>query len=223
MYQTSDGRNVCPEASAYLCSLTKISTNMGWRIREKGIVAGLILLMSTYSVTTNSQSINSNWKQELSTALKEFVDCENTAQQGINPCNKFIGSALKTVYNIDDFYSRELGRHLLVSEISKLLESSEEWTLLGRAYEQNALAEAQKLANAKQAVVAIYLSEENIGHLSLIVPGDLTPSGSWGFQVPNSASFFVYDPQNSYIGKGLSYSFGRNIIRHVLLYARNYD
>lgn len=196
---------------------------MASRFSIKGMAACLTLFLSIYSFTTHGQSINSNWKNELSIALKEFVECENTVTHGVNPCNKYIGSSLKTVYNLDDFYSKELGRHLLVSEISELLESSKEWTLLGRAYEQNALAEAQKLANAKKAVVAIYLSEENIGHLSLIVPGDLTPSGSWGFQVPNSASFFVYDPQNSYIGKALSYSFGRNIIRHVLLYARNYD
>lgn len=133
-----------------------------------------------------------------------------------------MGSALSTVYKIDDFYSKELGRHMLVSEISSFLKSSQKWKALGYAYDQKALTEAQTLANAKTAVVAIYLNAEGIGHVSIIVPGELRLSGTWGFPVPNSASMFPGHPEKSYVDKALSYSFEKSHLKNVLLYARNY-
>ena len=172
--------------------------------------------------TSLSQSMNSNWKQDLNIDLQKFKSCENTADSGINPCNKFVGSMLKTVYKVNDFYSQTTGRYMLVSEIAKFLEENKQWKLLGHAYEQGALSQAQDYANAKKAAVAVYLDSENIGHVSLILPGELKLSGSWGFNVPNSASFFLNQPENSYIGKGLSYAFKRNMIKEVLLYARSY-
>ncbi len=169
-----------------------------------------------------SQTINNNWQQALTQEVEQFKACENTKVSGINSCNGFVGKALKTVYKVDDFYSEELSRHMLVSEISAYLKESKQWKLLGYGYEQKALNEAQQLANAKKAVVAVYINAQGLGQLSLIIPGALRPSGSWGFQVPNSASFFLSEPEKSYIDKGLSYSFERNLIKEVLIYARNY-
>ena len=178
----------------------------------------LILLFQLSA--TQGQSLNNNWKQDLNNALQQFKSCENTPVNGLNPCNKFVGSMLKTVYKVNDFYSQTSGRYMRVSEIAKFLDGNKQWKLLGRAYEQEALDQAQNYANTKKAAVAVYLDEENIGHVSLILPGELKLSGSWGFNVPNSASFFLSDPQNSYMGKGLSYAFKRNMIKEVLLYAR---
>jgi len=200
---------------------------MGTKVRRAIIkthtllfLVGLLLIQST----SNGQSINPSWEQDLNTSLKEFQSCRNTntVVQGISPCNKFLGQSLKTVYKIDDFYSKEMGRYMLVSEIADFLDKSDKWTLLGHAYEQNILNEAQSLANSKNAVVAIYLNSDDIGHISVILPGEIKPSGSWGFQVPNSVSFFSSEPENSYVNKGLSYAFGRNIIMKVLIYKRNY-
>lgn len=169
-----------------------------------------------------AQKINANWKQELAKELGQLNDCENTPSTGVNPCNKYMVGPLTTVYGINDFYSKELGRHMLVNEISYFLSNSKKWTLLGHGYEQSALSEAQKLANAKKAVVAVYTNEEGIGHMSIILPGELRPSGTWGFQVPNSASFFPNSPQKSYIDKGLSYAFEKSHVKGIRLYARNY-
>ena len=80
---------------------------------------------------------------------------------------------------------------------------------------------AQELANNKTAVVAVYMKSDQDGHVSIILPGQLNPSGSWGFSVPNSASFFVNDPNKSYIGKGLSYAFTKSMLKDVVLFARN--
>lgn len=180
-----------------------------------------IIVFFFYSLSY-SQSINSNWKQELTNEFDQFRACENTAETGINPCNKFIGRSLRTVYKVNDFYAKELGRYMLVSEIEGFLKDSKRWTLLGHGYEQEALNKAQDYANAKKAVVAVYLNEENLGHLAIILPGALQPSGSWGFQVPNSAAYFMSEPEKSYMNKGLSYSFPRNLIKEVLIYGRNY-
>lgn len=168
------------------------------------------------------QRINNNWKQDLNNELEQFKVCDNTTTTGINPCNWFIGNTLTTVYKINDFYSKELGRHMLVSEISEFLKESKQWTLLGLGYDQKVLKEAQNYANSGKAVVAIYLNKEEIGHLSVILPGELKPSGTWGFNVPNSSSFFTSDPEKSYVDKGLAYAFGRSQIMKVLIYVRNY-
>lgn len=125
-----------------------------------------------------SQSINIHWKRDLNNELKQFRVCENNATEGINPCNSFLGNMLSTVYQINDFYSEKLGRHMRVIEISAYLKNNNHWILLGHAYEQKALSEVQKYANAKKAVVAIYANKKGIGSISLILPGELKPSGS---------------------------------------------
>lgn len=180
------------------------------------IIAFLLPLL-----TAQGQGLNNQWKQDLNTSLQQFKSCDNIPVNGMNPCNKFVGGMLKTVYNVNDFYSKESGRYMRVSEIAAYLEGNTSWKLLGHAYEQEALDKAQKHANTKKAVVAVYMGTDDMGHVSLIIPGELKPSGSWGFNVPNSASFFLGQPENSYIGKGLSYAFKRNMIKQVLLYARN--
>lgn len=169
----------------------------------------------------NGQEPNKNWRQDLKGHLQEYLACENTVANGINPCNKFLSSALTTVYKVNDFYSKELGRHMLVSEMAQYLQNSKQWTLLGRGYEQKALRQAQEYANSGKAAVAIYLNEEGIGHMAVILPGEMKPSGTWGFHVPNSASFFTTAPEKSYIDKGLSYAYERPLLKGVLLYGRN--
>ncbi len=168
------------------------------------------------------QSINSNWEQELTNSIEAFKKCNQTIVNNVNPCSKYIGESVNSVYEVNDFYSEQLGRYLWGAEIIDYLKSDNQWKLLGYGYDQKALTEAQNYANENKAVVAVYLNEEQIGHVSLILPGKLTPSGSWGFSVPNSASFFISEPQKSYVNKGLSYAFTRSMIRTVTIYGRNY-
>src|SRR5690606_33521692 len=111
----------------------------------------VILFFFTFLIINNTegyaQAINKNWNQELLSSLQEFVDCENTNPNGINPCNQFMGSSLNIVYKINDFYSQKLGRYMLVHEISSFVKESGKWTLLGHGYEQKALTAAQTYAN----------------------------------------------------------------------------
>ena len=189
---------------------------------KRNIFLLLCFLFSIVHAVAYAQKINVNWQNNLNKELEQFKACKNTATAGISTCNKYIGSTLYTVYNINDFYSKELGRHMLVSEVSQYLKGNKQWSLLGHGYEQKALVEAQEKANAGRAVVAVYLNEEGIGHVSVILPGEMKPSGTWGIKVPNSASFFLTEPEKSYINKSLSYAYERPMLKGVLLYVRNY-
>ncbi len=185
----------------------------------KNIFIIISLLLSTEIF---AQQVNSGWPEALNKELEQFKACGNKPENGINPCSMFIGQALTTVYKIDDFYSKDLGRHMLVNEIAQYLKSSKNWTLTGPGYEQQALKDAQTSANAKKAVVAVYLDENETGLVSLILPGELRSSGTWGLLVPNSAAFLVNDPEKSYVGKGLSFALEKRLLKNVLLYTRSY-
>jgi hypothetical protein len=173
------------------------------------------------AIQSSGQTLNANWNNDLNRSLQEFMACENSTKAN-SECVKYVGESLQTVYKVNDFYSTELGRHMMVSEIVDYLVESVQWTRIGHGYEQAALAEAQNTANAKKAVIAVYMNTAGAGHVALILPGDLQRSGSWGLDVPNSVSFLMMEPQRSYVGKGLSYAFAKNHLKDVVIYARKY-
>ena len=177
----------------------------------------------TFSLSISyGQNLAANWQEELSIALEQFLECTTTNSNN-DECRKFSGKSLNTLYAISDFYSEELGREYFVNEIAALVNNNKKWTLLGKAYEQEALTKAQAYANSKKAAIAVYRDAAGVGmHVALILPGDLAASGSWGFQVPNSASFFTNNPQKSFLNKSLSYAFAKNQIKDVVLYGREY-
>lgn len=181
-----------------------------------------VLIYFGFAGSLFAQSINSDWEQELANSIEGFKKCDQTFVNGVNPCGKFIGESVNTVFEVNDFYSEKLGRYLSGAEIINYLKSGNQWKLLGYAYDQKALTEAQSYANENKAVIAVYMNEEQLGNVSLILPGKLTKSGSWGFDVPNSASFFISDQQKSYSNKGLSYAFTRSMIKTVMIYGREY-
>jgi hypothetical protein len=180
------------------------------------------LLTLAYSVAAPralAQGINNNWRQELNDALDDFKGCQKSAG---DDCVQYTGRALQMVYRINDFYSRDQARYLTISEIADFLSTTNTWDLLGHSYEQQTLNDAQERANKNHAVVAVYTNKEGLGHVVLVTPGKLQPSGSWGLSVPNAASFFVTQPEKSFVDKGLSFAFGKNLMKDVLIYARKY-
>jgi hypothetical protein len=173
------------------------------------------------TLSSYGQSLNENWEQDLANSMTQFMNCATTSPDK-SQCSSFISESLVKVYKVNAFYSDKLKRHLQIYEISKSMIDGGSWTLLGYAYDQKALNEAQKCANANKAVIAVYTTVSGGKHIALILPGKLDYSGSWGFNVPNSASFFFDDPAKSYVGKGLSYAFAKNMIKDVALYCRKY-
>lgn len=182
----------------------------------------LIILFSLSCFIANAQSLNKNWKQELNSALSEFQSCNNTPVNGINPCNEYLGKSLKIVYNQNDFYNENAGRYMIVSEMADHLESSGQWVEMGTVFDQGILKQAQEKANAGKAVVALYINANGLGHISLILPGQMHTSATWSLQVPNSSSFFTVKPEDAYVGKGLSYAFNKSQAVKVKLYSKKY-
>ncbi len=180
-------------------------------------------IMSSFPLKkVHAQSLNPNWRQDLTKEMHQFQKCEHTFVNGTNTCNRFLGESLTVVYGITDFYLPQKKRHMRVSEIVDFLGSSENWELLGKAYEPEALKKSQEYANTGKAAVAVYMNPKmKIGNISLILPGELKSSGSWGFlKVPNSSSFILSDPAKSYIDKSLSYGYRKGAIKYILLYGR---
>lgn len=169
--------------------------------------------------TIQAQSLNASWKKELQNALTDFINCKDG---GNKECSSLTGESLKKVYNINDFYSSSQKRYMQASEISSFIKENRNWTVLGPSFDQSVLEAAQQNANNKKAVVAVYQDEKGLGHVVLIVPGSLTPSGSWGLKVPVAASFFASDPQRSFVEKGLSFAFTKSMMKDVVLYVRKY-
>jgi len=174
----------------------------------------LCLTLVLAAEIAGGQTLNPNWNAELKASLQEFLGCKEN-------CNRYVGQSLNTVYKVNDFYSAKLNRYMVVSEIAAFLKASDKWTLLGPAYDQKTLTTAQEHANAKKAVVAVYLNPEGFGNVVIITPGELQPSGSWGLRVPNAASFFASQPDKSFVDKGLSFAFGKNLMKDILIYSRN--
>ncbi len=179
-------------------------------------------LTMLYCSSLYAQRIDKNWNSKLNASIAQFRACENTTEAGVNSCNQYIGKTLKVLYQLNDFYSKENDRYMLAGEMQDYLQHSNRWVFLGKGYEQEALTKAQQRANEKKAVVAVYRDASGEGHLAYILPGELQTSGSWRLQVPNSAAYFIDQPERSYSHKALSYSFPRSSIQSVSLYVRKY-
>ena len=192
-----------------------------YKLKLTSIKVCVLVAMCSLFSASYSQSLNNSWKQELTSSLQQFLNCDSPSENGAD-CNQFMGESLNKIYRINDFYSQRSGRYMVASEVSTYLKESDNWTLLGHCYEQKTLATAQRLANSKKAVVAVYINAAGIGHVVIITPGQLQTSGSWGLDVPNAVSFFPRQPEKSFVDKGLSFAFGKNLMKDILIYSRNY-
>jgi hypothetical protein len=175
--------------------------------------------MTIVPFMVSGQGLNSNWKDDLAASLEQFLECGKGSESPGN-CAGYTGKALNTLYKVNDFYSQQAGRYMTASEITKYLQESEGWENFGRPYDQKILEKAQQHANSRKAVVAVYQNAQGMGHVVVITPGSLQPSGSWGLKVPNAASFFASDPHRSFVDKALSFAFAKSMLREVTIYGR---
>lgn len=176
-----------------------------------------LLLAFIFCLEVSAQSLNAGVKSDLEQALVEFKNC---AASG-GDCSKFIGESVNKVYQINDFYNSSQKRYMSTNEIASFSKTSKSWKNLGPGYDQQTLQNAQDQANAKKAVVAVYMNDQGIGHVVVILPGTLQNSGSWGLKVPNVASFFATQPEKSFIDKSLAYAFSKVMMKDIVIYVRN--
>lgn len=118
-------------------------------------------------------------------------------------CNHFTAEAICRFYQIEDFKKED--QYVSYREIKDVVTlNGGSWEPIGLATNQEDLEKAQQNANDSRATIAFDPLKSN--HVAIILPGKMSKSGQWGLEVPNSASFFVHKV-DSYINKGLSYSF----------------
>jgi hypothetical protein len=150
--------------------------------------------------------VQSGWEKHLKERLSEFQSCSNQTDDS-SPCNRFVGRAMADVYGIEDFKDPSTGQYLSANEIDAyVVTHPETWASLGEASKQSVLDAASADAANGRAIIAVKPGEVH-GHVAIILPGSQTDSANWHLKVPNSASFFLGKPQQSYVGDKLSKAF----------------
>ena len=156
-------------------------------------------------------------------------------------CNVFVAKALDLLYGVTDFGGAGKG-YFVANEIATGMSqpgnrASMGWSLIGKGDDQAALVQAQTLANAGLAVIAVREGRPKAnatgpttlgpGHVVLILPGTLEkyaatePGGAkhdWGnLQTPNSASQFLDRADKMYLGCPLSSAWRKPDAKILLL------
>lgn len=139
----------------------------------------------------------------------------NAAIDDRTACNVFLGRALYVLFGNSDFKTGS-DTYMLANDIVNGLEmpGNAGWKKVGVATQQDALTKAQTLANEGKAVVAarkgpVVGGVRRPGHVALILPGTAQNYAfdgfSWGGLIaPNSASFFLDNPDRMFFGCPLS-------------------
>ncbi len=135
--------------------------------------------------------------------IQEDYDACKADESEERECNRFTSEAICRFYQIEDFKKGE--EYVTYREIKDVVtKNAGSWEPIGIATNQEDLDKAQENANETKATIAFDPTKTN--HVAIILPGSTSKSNQWGMNVPNSASFFVHKA-DSYINKGLSYSF----------------
>lgn len=161
-----------------------------------------------------------NWSGKLLSALAEDQACSQASSDdafaATSACNIFVGRVLQKVYNISDFVvtpSNPQQPFYTANEIATLLQTGVDpwsnWSDLGTADNQDILSQSKQLADSGKLVLAVWRNPDgnSPGHVALIGPGPLTPSGTWSLNTPVSASFVLNQPQKAFLGQPLSCAF----------------
>jgi|GEM_PF-4022308 len=167
--------------------------------------------------------------QDKCSQVIQLLDQVKDACQAYPPqdyCNIFVGQAISDMYQIDDFKlsASPTGFYDANSIVLNLFTTwSANWQNLGTADSQDVLNAAQNVANSNKCVIAVWRNPNpsNPGHICLILPGQLTASGTWGLNVPNSANFAMNAPANNYVCDKLSKAFRANAAPAVYLFVHN--
>jgi len=165
-------------------------------------VTGLMLGMgAALAQDCKKMDYSSEQQQYMEAAVQQYSLCQSKTEAS---CRSFLAQSVEHIYSIKDFGSD--ASFASANEIGKRVTTDATWEHLGSASDPDVLKKALSSANCGQAVLAVMTSDSG-GHVAMILPGTMSPSGGWKMEVPNSASFFMNNPAKSYTGKPLSYAF----------------
>jgi hypothetical protein len=156
-------------------------------------VTATLVLNSLLIADSGCTNINApetvSWTNTLLSAIAEDASCSQVSSDAAfaatSACNIFVGRVLKKVYGVSDFVvtpPRPDQPFYTANEIGTLFQSGvwTGWSELGTADNQANLSHAKALADSGKLVVAVWQNpnQNAPGHIALIGPGPLTPSGS---------------------------------------------
>jgi hypothetical protein len=156
--------------------------------------------------------------------LFQCIDTSDPTEYGLidaTACNWFVGKSLETAWSFSDFKNGD--GYFTANELADRLAGGQfsHWTALGTGNTQEANDNAASRAKNGNPVIAAWRSAGAIGHVALIIPGNLAYSSSWGLNVPRSASISLNDVNSSYIGCRLSNAFSADKKSSVKYYYRD--
>jgi hypothetical protein len=170
------------------------------------------------------------WTGKLLSALAQENSCAKASTDdqfaSSSACNIFVGRVLETVYGVKDFESNKSGQaYLQANDIGTLLQTGvlDHWKLVGTGDDQASLLQAKQYADQGKLVLAVYEVPGHLsnGHVALIGPGPMTPSGSWKLSTPASASFFLGKPAKAFLGQPLTCAFPKEIKSSVKIWVKS--
>lgn len=175
------------------------------------ITSGFLALLA---FNTHAQS--DPWTQHGDWVSSAIKSCQE-ATDDLSACSDFSAQALDKLLGTDEFCG---GSHcLLAVEIeAELRNNPEKWQLIGGASDQAVLDKAREFATAGKIVVAAH-SEDSLGQIAIIMPGQPVASGKWGVdRVPLGAAARYAAPDKSVYGAGINWVFSDPT--KVMLYKR---
>lgn len=144
--------------------------------------------------------------------LHELMTCQpSNPANDRSPCNHFVASAIKRLYGID-VLSSPSGPLTANAMVDAMEATGSSWVALPNSILESQSANcSQSLANSMYVVVAAMRGSPH-GHVAIVLPGTVKPSGNWGGVAPNSAAFRLDQPTGSgtFVGQPLSFAFGKS-------------
>ncbi len=167
-------------------------------------------------VTLTAQAQSDPWTAHGDWVSSAIQGCTESAD-AIGACTTFAGEALDRLLGASEFCGSD--SCMLMAQIeSELRNNPDRWQLVGGATDQAVLDKARELAASGKIVIAAQ-SEESLGQVAIIMPGQPVPSGKWGMdRVPLGAAARPDAPEKSVYGKGINWVFSDP--SKVTLYSR---
>lgn len=140
-------------------------------------------------------------RKTIETILEEYQQCKEDDSSSY--CKTFTAKAICEYNGVEDL--KENGSFVDYHDIHNIILNDDTWKNLGLANSQEALDNAQLMANKGYPVVAIDTQDEHKFSV-LILQGEQVKSGKWNLNVPNCAAFFPTNYTRSFINKTLNYA-----------------
>lgn len=163
----------------------------------------LIIIISSVFIFSCSEELPTEPQKRMTieSILEEYQQCKENGTSSF--CKTFTARALCEYNGVEDL--KENGEFIEYHDIHKKILQDDTWKNLGLATSQEALDNAQLMANKGFPVVAIDINDKHKFSV-LVLQGEQVKSGKWGLNVPSCAAFFPTSYKRSFINKTLNYA-----------------